>query len=247
MPRHVFFLVYFLSMKIKGFTLIELLVVVAIIGIISTIIVPSYNRATLKGKNASIVTTMSSIDSLVDASKYPGSLETVCFDFEPGGEFAHIRTSVEEKGGIWHCDSTVADYRIYVKLHTSVTLAEGDTDSVFGKSAFAQGDESYNHNFGNYYCSNSNFESNFTHWSGENLVYPSCSDEDYTSVVQDPEPTPDPTPEPDPQPEPDPPLEDGGPACDADKTEVCHFNKTLCVSSKALKGHTKHGDTIGSC
>ncbi len=229
----------------KGFTLIELLVVIAVIGILAMIIIPSLQTSRLKAKNASIVMTLSNVHAIVDASKYPGSLEQVCQDFEEGGEFAHVRAGVENNGGIWYCDSTVTDYRIFAKLHTSVTLA----NILFGLPVYAQAEdaESDIHSFGNYYCLNSDLESNFTHWSGENILYPSCSDGDYTSTVQDPEPTPEPTPDPELEPEPEPPIEHGGPTCDGNKVEVCHFGNTLCVSTDALKGHLKHGDHEGSC
>ncbi|MCA9368577.1 prepilin-type N-terminal cleavage/methylation domain-containing protein, partial [Candidatus Kaiserbacteria bacterium] len=76
----------------KGFTLIELLVTIAIIGILATVIVQSISKARLRARNASIVSTMSSISTIIDMSKYPGSLANLCLDFEPGGEFAAIRT-----------------------------------------------------------------------------------------------------------------------------------------------------------
>jgi Tfp pilus assembly major pilin PilA len=235
---------YMINNRTKGLTLMELLVILTVIGIIVTTTIPSYQESRLKAKNAAIVSSLSGLHAVVDASKYPGSLAAVCNDFEPGGEFAPIKSGVERNGGIWHCDSTTGAYRIFVKLHTSVTLAQ----RIFGLPVFAQQETpSSNHSFGNYYCTNSNFENNFTHWSGANLVYPSCNDADYTPTVQDPAPTPVPTPDPEPEPEPVPPLEHGGPVCDGDKIEVCHFKNTLCVSDNALKGHLKHGDTEGAC
>jgi prepilin-type N-terminal cleavage/methylation domain-containing protein len=230
----------------KGFTLMELLVVIAVIGIIAAIIIPSYQESRLKAKNASMVSTLSGLHAVVDASKYPGSLASVCNDFESGGEFSVIKDSIEKNGGIWNCDSTVEAYRVFVKLHTKVTLVE----RFFGIPVFAQSNEenpSAVHSFGNYYCVNSNFENNFTHWSGANLTYPSCNDTNYTPTVQDPVPTPEPTPDPEPEPVPEPPIEHGGPACEGGKIEVCHFKNTLCVSDNALKAHLKHGDTEGAC
>ena len=229
--------------KINGFTLIELLVVIAVIGIIAAFIMSSLNEARDKGKNAAIVQAMSSVHSVIDASKYPGSLAAICFDFETGGEFANIRAGVEENGGIWHCDSTENEYRIFVKLNQKAVLSK----SQIVESAYAQEEDSYNHNFGNYFCLNSDFDSNFTHWSGENLLYPSCDDSEYTPVIQDPVVNPDPTPDPEPETDPEPPQENGGAACDGGKVQVCHFSKTLCVSDQALKAHTKHGDVAGAC
>ena len=225
-----------------GFTVIELLVVIVIIGILALIIISSLENSRLRAKNAAIVTTVSSLDAIIDADKYPGSLEDLCLDFEAGGEFEQIRTGVESNGGIWNCDSTVTDYRIFVKLNQDAVL----TNNSFVPIAYAQ-EGSFTHIFGNYYCLNSNFDKNFTHWSGNNLLYPSCDDADYIDVPEDPEPTPEPTPDPDPGSDPEPPLENGGPACDAPKEQVCHFDKTLCISSKAVKAHVKHGDTEGVC
>jgi prepilin-type N-terminal cleavage/methylation domain-containing protein len=39
----------------------------------------------------------------------------------------------------------------------------------------------------------------------------------------------------------------GGGECQEPKVEVCHSDNTLCVSSKAVKGHLNHGDTEGAC
>lgn len=227
----------------KGFTLIELLVTIAIIGILAAVIISSLSEARSRAKNASIVRTMANIDAVIDADKYPGSLAGLCLDFEPGGEFAAIREGVENNGGIWHCDSTVADYRIFAKLNQDVVLSQ---KNIFGSPVYAQ-EDSVDHSFGNYYCLNSNFEKKFTHWSGDNLAYPSCDDSDYINTPVDPEENPDPTPDPEPETDPEPPLENNGPACTGNKVEVCHHNKTLCVSSKALKAHLKHGDSEGVC
>ncbi len=228
----------------KGFTLIELLVTIAIIGILATVITQSISKARLRAKNASIVSTMSSISTIVDMSKYPGSLANLCLDFEPGGEFAVIRTAVEENGGIWHCDSTVSDYRIFAKLNQDVVLSQNN--NTFLQQAYAQTDSQV-HSFGNYYCLNSDFKKNFTHWSGDNLAFPSCDDADYIDTPVDPEENPDPTPDPEPETDPEPPAENGGPACDSPKVQVCHFDKTLCISSKAQRAHLKHGDDAGPC
>lgn len=209
--------------KIKGFTLIELLVVIAVIGILTTIILPVIKNGQLRAKNAGIVTTMSNIEAAIDIAKYPGTLEELCDDFEPGGELSVIREGVEDKGGIWHCDSTESDFRIFAKLNQGVVLAS----NPFGKEAFA---ESGLHGFGNYYCVNSKIEKNFTHWSGDNLAYPSCNDDDYIETPVDPEPTPEPTPDPDPEPVPDP-VPSGN--CSGNKVAVCHFGNTLCEIGRA--------------
>ena len=122
------------------------------------------------------------------------------------------------------------------------------TALMLNNSAFAQGEESTVHNFGNYYCINSDFNKNFTHWSGDNLTYPSCNDADYIATPEDPVETPEPTPDPDPESDPEPPLEDGGSACEGNQVEICHFDKTICVSQNGWNnGHSKHGDTLGSC
>lgn len=219
------------------------MVVIAIVGILAATIFASLGKARTRAKNANIVSTLSNLTSIIDLSKYPGSLEDLCLDFEFGSEFGSIRRSIEEKGGIWHCDSTVYDYRIFAKLNQDVIVAKNNS---FIKKVYAQGDSTI-HTFGNYYCLNSNFEKNFTHWSGENLVYPSCDDADYTPVIQDPAVAPDPTPDPEPETDPDPPQENGGPACTGNKVQVCHFGKTLCVGRGGQRAHIKHGDTLGRC
>lgn len=230
--------------KNKGFTLIELLVVIAIIGVLVTIITTYFANTRLRAKNAAIVTTMSNITAVLDADKYPGSLANLCLDFEPLGEFSLIRKGVEDNGGIWYCDSTDTDYRIYAKLNQRVILSQ---KSILGTPAFAQ-ENSMVHDFGNYYCLNSNFVKNFTHWPGDSLAFPSCNDADYINVPVDPEIDPEPTPDPEPETDPEPPLENNGPACEGNKVYVCHFGKSICVSSQgASNGHTKHGDTMGVC
>lgn len=228
----------------KGFTLIELLVVIAVIGVLVTLISSYFVNTRLRAKNASIVITMSNINAVIDADKYPGSLANLCLDFEPGGEFSLIRKGVEDKGGIWYCDSTESDYRIYAKLNQKVILSQ---KSILGTSAFAQ-EESMNHDFGNYYCLNSAFVKKFTHWPGDSLAYPSCDDNDYINVPVDPEINPEPTPDPEPETDPEPPLENGGSTCNGNKVYVCHFGKSICVSQNgANNGHLKHGDTLGVC
>lgn len=226
--------------RLKGFTVIELMFVVAIIGTLSSFIFMAVGNGRLRAKNAAIVLAMSSLDASIDLEKYPESLEDLCFDFEEGGELDKVRIYIESLGGIWSCDSTEEDYRIFAKLNLDVVLAK----KFLTKTVYA---DSLQHSFGNYYCLNSVGEKAFTHWPGDNLTYPSCNDDDYIADPVDPEPAPEPTPDPDPESDPDPPLEDGGEACGGSKVNVCHFDKTLCVSSKALKAHTKHGDTEGVC
>ena len=226
----------------KGFTVIELLVIIVVIGVLATIVIRSLTQARLRAKNASIVTTMSTLHSVIDADKYPGSYSDLCLDFESGGSFDLIRSGVENNGGIWHCDSNDEAYRIFVKLNQDAVLS----NNTFIQHAFAQEDSTI-HTFGNYYCLNSQLEKNFTHWDGDNLSFPSCNDDDYIDTPIDVEENPDPTPDPEPDTDPEPPLENGGSACESPKINVCHFGKTLCVSEKALKGHTKHGDVEGIC
>lgn len=230
----------------KGFALIELMIIVAIINIMIVLIVPVFRDIKLRAKNASIAMTMSNIDAMVDLSKYPGSLAALCNDFEPGGEFANIKKGVEDQGGIWNCDSNVSNFRIFAKLHSAVVIAQVPILDNFFHTVFAQGTNSHIHGFGNYYCINSNSEKNFTHWSGDNLSYPSCNDADYIPTPVDPVATPVPTPDPNGTPV-TPPVEVTGVSCSGGKSAVCHFGKTLCVGSSAVKAHTKHGDTAGNC
>ncbi|MAQ77238.1 hypothetical protein CL684_01820 [Candidatus Campbellbacteria bacterium] len=229
----------------QGFSLVEILITIAIVGVLATIGLNIFGDQNFRAKNASMVQTLSGVSNLIDFTKYPASLETLCDEFEPGEEFGYIRTTIEDNGGIWHCDSTEGEYRIFVKLNQEATLARLDMGDITN-IAFAQ-EESQLHEFGNYYCINSNFDRNFTHWSANNLEFPSCDDSTYSPVPEDPAPTPEPTPDPEPESDPEPPLEHGGPVCNAPKEQVCHFGKTLCVSSKAVKAHTKHGDTEGIC
>ena len=221
----------------RGFTLIEVLVLVAIVGVLASMISAGLRTAVEKGQNAKMVSTLGSMHAAIDLAKYPNSLENLCFDFETGGDLAAIRTTIEDAGGIWNCDSTVSDYRIFVKLNQGVIL----TENSLVKTAYA---DSNVHRFGNYYCLNSENERNFTHWDGDNLAYPSCSDADYIPTPVDPEPTPEPTPDPEPETDPDPPA----PSCDGNKVLICHFDNSICVSEKAWsKGHSKHGDSQGAC
>ncbi len=61
--------------KKRGFTLIELLVVVLIIGILSAVAVPQYQKAVKKARLAEFISTVSSIEKAVDvwllANGYP--------------------------------------------------------------------------------------------------------------------------------------------------------------------------------
>jgi hypothetical protein len=224
----------------KGFSLVEILTIIVIISILSTIIFIVLKDGRVRARNANIVRTMSNLESVVDLEKYPGSLANLCNDFEPGQPLGYIRTAVEDMGGIWNCDSTVTDFRIFAKLHTPSNLAFGNMI----QRAFAQTTVSSLHSFGNYYCVNSKVEKNFTHWSGNNLTYPSCNDADYISTPVDPEPTPTPTPDPNPTPVP-PPVPSG--SCPSGKQAVCHFGNTLCISTNAVQAHQKHGDIVGVC
>ncbi|HEY0220837.1 MAG TPA: type II secretion system protein [Candidatus Paceibacterota bacterium] len=70
-----------MKIKNKGFTLIELLVVIAIIGILSSVVLASLNRARSKGSNAAVKSNLQGIKSqaeiLYDTTS---SYDTVCDD-----------------------------------------------------------------------------------------------------------------------------------------------------------------------
>lgn len=225
---------------LKGFSLIEILIIVAIIGVLSSVAFVVLKDGRLRARNANIVRTMANLEAVIDLAKYPGSLAGLCNDFEPGQSLGYIRTAVEDMGGIWNCDSTITDFRIFAKLNTQNNLAFNQLT----QTAWAQTTSSSIHSFGNYYCVNSKVEKNFTHWSGDNLLYPSCNDADYITIPVDPVPTPDPTPDPNPTPVP-PPVPSG--SCTGGKQPVCHFGNTLCISTNAVKAHQKHGDIVGVC
>ncbi len=149
----------------------------------AVVIIGEVRKARLHAKNASIIGTMSSVHAAVDISKYPGSLTDLCLEFEAGGDLEAIRAGVEDNGEIWNCDSTAGDYRIFAKLNQEVIVSQ---NNLLGQTAHAQGTSGV-HDSGNYYCLNSNFEKNYTHWSGYILAYPSCSDADYIDTPVDPE------------------------------------------------------------
>lgn len=58
-----------LNKKDKGFTLIEMMIVVAIIGIISAIAYPSYQRYVIKTKRTDMMTEMQNIASEIESRK----------------------------------------------------------------------------------------------------------------------------------------------------------------------------------
>lgn len=230
--------------KRKGFTLIELLVVISIIGILFVIIIPELPRVLLKAKNAFIVSTLKNLNNTLMEAHGFDNYPDVCFDFEEGEKYEHFKKPIEEAGGIWHCHSTNQNYRIFVKLNQSVVIS---SHHLLNQTAYAQEENmSGVHTFGNYFCINSYGRSQFTHWSGYNIVFPSCSDVDYTEEIQNPMPNPDPTPDPEPETNPEPPV--NPPAQPAPgKSFICHFGNTIEVSNNAVNAHISHGDTLGAC
>lgn len=107
-------------MKNKGFTLIELLVVIAIVGILATIVISSLGEARTKSKDTAIVAQLRNMQTSVESvTGATGNYTDICDKFDPGGEFASIRESVENKGGEWEsCLSDNTSYSITVTLNS---------------------------------------------------------------------------------------------------------------------------------
>lgn len=69
-------------MNKKGFTLIELLTVMAIMGILASIAMPSFHKAIIRAREASLQQTLFTLRDVVDQfyadhGKYPDSLEVL--------------------------------------------------------------------------------------------------------------------------------------------------------------------------
>ena len=123
-------------MKNKGFTLIELLVVVAIIGVLAAIVLSSLGQARTKAKDTAIVAQLRNMQASVEVvTGATGNYDNICDKFDPGGEFASIRESVENKGGVWQsCSSDAVSYSVTVTLNSGQIAS----DSLFATTAYAQ-------------------------------------------------------------------------------------------------------------
>lgn len=64
----------------QGFTLIELLVVIAIIGILASVVLVNLNSAREKGKDASAISSMSSLRAQVELEADGGDYSAACTD-----------------------------------------------------------------------------------------------------------------------------------------------------------------------
>lgn len=87
----------FFDVKSAGFTLIELLVVVLIIGILSAVALPQYEKAVEKSRAAEALTLLSSIAHAEEVyfmanGEYAGDLDKLDIDF-PGDRASYYGTS----------------------------------------------------------------------------------------------------------------------------------------------------------
>ena len=122
-------------MKInKGFTLIELLVVIAVIAILAGIVISSLSQSRTRAKDAAILTEMDQLATGIELETNAlGVYTDVCDLFDAGNDLEHIKTSIEDHGGIW--DSCVDDNESYAVV---VTLNAQQAYSPFAQQAYAR-------------------------------------------------------------------------------------------------------------
>ena len=126
--------------KLKGFTLIELIVVIAIIGILATIIYPSFSGYLAKGRNSRAFSNARAIKQKIDliyndTTSYPVSLTDantyVNFAGSPGSIPASLTatTSISAAGQIAFATTSISGGTSYL-LIVSLEKENGTSTSI---------------------------------------------------------------------------------------------------------------------
>ena len=82
------------NMKKQGFTLIEVVIVIALIGILSSVLVPAYEKAGERAKNAKLISDMQVLDSALilyqlDKGQLPATLQELAPEYIAGTNEYH--------------------------------------------------------------------------------------------------------------------------------------------------------------
>ena len=126
----------------NGFTLIELLIVIAIIGILSSIVLVSLNKARKSAKDASIKSAIMESAKIAEVFYYDtGDYDLVCSEsqFVVGGA---VEDSISRNSGVLVCGDTTAGYCFSSTLNNGGSVCvDGYRELKYGFVCDATGDD----------------------------------------------------------------------------------------------------------
>ncbi len=112
----------------KGFTLIELLIVIAIIGVLSSIVVVSLNKARARGKDAKATMELRQIEvaAMMDFEDYGNYAPDVTAGVNP----RFVPTYMSTYDATYYCGTCLYDWQNWAPSCILVELYETDTGPV---------------------------------------------------------------------------------------------------------------------